>query len=142
MKLHMLLIVGLTLGSVTGCGEKEQVMPETAAPMTEEPAGEAKDWRSEAFLKHMHNHAERLDNLNFALANGDLDAAMTPAYWLSRHEAVNGIPTELQIYLNGMREAARAVELSTDIAAARNAAERITLQCQGCHAAAGIDTGP
>ena len=42
------------------------------------------------------------------------------------------------IYLAGMREAARAVEGAADLETASAASERITEQCQGCHAAAGI----
>lgn len=43
-----------------------------------------------------------------------------------------------QRYLDGMREAARAVVESSDLEAARLPAERITEHCQACHVAAGI----
>jgi len=92
-----------------------------------------------AFLQHMHRHAEYLDALNIALAEGDFDAAMTPAYWLSRHDEVDGLPAEWQRYIESVREAARAVEDSADLESARAAAEPITMQCQGCHTAAGVD---
>ena len=62
------------------------------------------------------------------------------AYWLSRHETVNGIPADRQPYVVGMREAARNVEEATDLMAARAAAEGITQQCQGCHVASGVET--
>lgn len=148
MKSHMLLIIVFTL-SATGCAEKEQATPEprdepqATAPaaepaLIEGPAAPDESMRNEAFLRHMHAHAEQLDRLNFALADGELEAAMTPAYWLSRHGAVSGIPSDWQPYVDGMREAARAVEDATDLEAARSAAERITAQCQGCHAAAGV----
>ena len=144
MNLHMLLILGFAL-SVTGCAEKEQAAPEqghepqtTTPAATEGPAARDEGMRNEAFLRHMHAHAEQLERLNFALADGDLDAAMTPAYWLSRHGAVSGVPSDWQPYLDGMREAARAVEDATNLDVARTAAERITVQCQGCHAAAGV----
>jgi hypothetical protein len=91
------------------------------------------------FLEHMHRHAEYLDALNIALAEGDFDAAMTPAYWLSRHDEVDGIPAEWQPYLESVREAAHNVESSADLESARAAAEPITAQCQGCHTAAGVD---
>ena len=143
MKLHTLLIIGFAM-SIAGCAKEEQAVPEevdeaqTATPATEALPVENKEWQSDAFMKHMHLHAEKLDDLNFSLADGNFDAAMTPAYWMSRHETVGGAPSEMQPYLIGMREAARDVEEATDIAAAQLGAERINEQCQGCHAAAGI----
>jgi mono/diheme cytochrome c family protein len=86
----------------------------------------------------MHAHAEQLDDLNFALADGDLPGALTAAYWLSGHQEVSGIREEWRPYLDGMREAAKAIEEAKDIEAARVAAERINENCQGCHEAAGV----
>jgi len=143
MKLHLLLIVGFAL-SMTGCAEKEQAVPEAVdeaqapPPAAEASPAKTEKWLNDAFLKHMHRHAGELDKLNLALANGDLDTAITSANWLSRHDAVTSIPAELQLYLDGMREAARAVGEATDLEAARLPAERITDNCQGCHIAAGI----
>ncbi len=94
--------------------------------------------RDAEFIDHMHAHAEQLDNLNFALADDDLEGAMTAAYWLSGHQEVAGIKEEWRPFLTGMREAAQAVEEATDIETARAAAERINDQCQGCHAAAEV----
>ena len=39
-----------------------------------------------------------------------------------------------------MRAAARDVGMATDLETAGAAAERITVHCQGCHAAAGVDS--
>lgn len=150
MKLHMILIIGFAL-SVTGCAEKEQAAleqrdetqmaaPAAEPPTAEAPVAEKQSWRTDAFLQHMHAHAKQLDDLNFALADGDLEAAKTPAYWLSRHETVRVVQPEWQPYLDGMRGAARAVEDATDLPTARTAAERITEHCQGCHAAVGVDS--
>ncbi len=150
MKLHMPWIVGFAL-CATGCVEKEQATPEpddepvmTAPPVepaaAETPAAEDVDPPDEAFLRHMHAHADHLDDLNFALADEELERAKIPAYWLSRHEEVSAIPPDWQPYLVGMRDAARAVENAPDLAAARAGAERIAQQCQGCHAAAGVET--
>lgn len=140
MKLHTLLIVGFAFVLV-GCAEKEQAAPEVAEeapappPVTEAPPMEKRD---EAFIKHMHRHADQLDDLNIALAEGDIVAAMTPAYWLSRHDEVEGIPAEWRPFLVGMRDASIEVEKSSDLESARAAAEKITAQCQGCHTAAGV----
>jgi cytochrome c556 len=87
----------------------------------------------------MHAHAEQLDELMFALADDDLEAAATPAFWLSRHDTVDGIPEEWQEYVTGMREAAAEVEAASDLEAAKAAAEDISDQCQACHNAAGIN---
>jgi cytochrome c556 len=150
MKLHSLLIVGLAL-CITGCAEKKEPAPEPAAKPAPEPAAaapaepaaemptEEEIARDKAFIDHMHAHAEQLDNLNFALADDDLDAAMTAAYWLSGHQEVTGIKDEWRPFLEGMRKAAQSVEEASDLASARAAAERINDNCQGCHDAAGVN---
>ncbi len=147
MKLHALLMVGLAL-CITGCAEKKEPAPEPgveqqAAPAAETPPAETpaageESVRDAEFIEHMHAHAEQLDNLNFALDDGDLPRALTAAYWLSGHQEVSGIREEWRPYLNGMREAAKAIEEAKDLEAARIAAARINEQCQGCHAAAGV----
>ena len=163
MKLRFLLIIGITVGFV-GCAEKEQAAPEPESEMesapaeaveameaTEAPAVEdetadvpdttyaqVEDWRTAELLDHMHAHAEQLDDLNFALDDGNLERAMTSAYWLSRHDTVKGLPDELQTYVAGMREAAQAVEAAEDIPAARAAAQKMGVACQGCHTAADV----
>lgn len=146
MKSHSLLLLGLAL-CVTGCAEKKAPAPEpavepapqAAAPAaTETPTAEEQRGRDAAFIDHMHAHAEQLDNLNFALADDDLDGAMTAAYWLSGHQEVDGLKEEWQPFVEGMREAAQAVEEANDLETARAAAERINENCQGCHDAAGL----
>ena len=134
----------LALIILAACGKQEATEPEqpddTAAPaaaVSEEPA--PAPTFDKAFTEHMHKHADQLDDLMFALADGDLVAAMTPAYWLSRHDSVEGIPEEWQQHVTGMRKAALKVESTHDLEAARAAAEEISLHCQACHAAAGVD---
>ncbi|MGB5690457.1 MAG: hypothetical protein WBM45_14395 [Woeseiaceae bacterium] len=134
MKWQTLLLVGLAL-SMTACSQKDEVDPENV----EETPMAAEDQPDSQFLEHMHRHAAYLDALNMALAEGDFDAAMTPAYWLSRHEEVDGIPPDWRPWLEGVRQSARDVENSTDLESARAAAEPITMQCQACHTAAGVD---
>ena len=146
MKLHSLLIVGFAL-CVSACAEKKAPEPaeapapepQAAAPAPAETAVvEEQAARSEAFIDHMHAHAEQLDNLNFSLADDDLEGAMTAAYWLSGHQEVEGIEEEWRPFLQGMREAAQAVEEAGDLETARAAAERINDNCQGCHDLAGV----
>ena len=136
-----------------GCGEQPPAEEAPVAPAAEEPAAvveqapaEPAPVESEAvepvfdqeFLDHMHAHAERVDELMYALDDGDLDGAKAAAYWLSRHRTVEGIPDDWMMYVNSMREAAARVEGAVDLDSARLAAEAISPQCQGCHAAAGI----
>ena len=143
MKLQSLLIFGLAL-CVTACAEKKESAPEPTAEPTPEPQAASpapieQSGRDEAFIDHMHAHAEQLDNLNFALADDDLPGALTAAYWLSGHQEVTGIQEEWRPFLEGMREAAQAIEEANDIDEARVAAERINENCQGCHNAAGVN---
>lgn len=143
MKLHTLLIVGFAL-VMAGCTEKEQAVPEAVdeaqapPPAVETPPANTEEWRTSHLIEHMHRHADYLDDLNITLAEGDIVAAMTPAYWLSRHDDVEGVPAEYRIYLDGMRAAALEVEKSHDLDSARAASEQITVQCQSCHTAAGV----
>jgi cytochrome c556 len=145
MKLHMIWVATVAL-TMTACAEKESVNSEPAgetpmaAPDVVAPPVESESWRNDAFMKHMHLHAEKLDDLNFALADDDLEAAMTPAYWLSRHDTFEGVQQEWLPFLYGMRAEAEAVEAATDLATARAAAARINAQCQGCHVAVGVSS--
>lgn len=94
-----------------------------------------KDWRGGKSRQHMHEHAEQLETLTAALEAGDLDAAMTPAYWLSIHHSIDGLPDDLKPYVADMRTAATAVEQAQEIDAARAAASRILGACDACHSA-------
>ena len=143
MNSRVILMVGLVL-CVVGCAEKEQVSsepmdeaskttPEAVAPATVDESG-----RNASFLAHMHHHAEKLDELNYALADNNLEGSVIPARWLSRHDTVDDLPSELMPYQYAMRTEAEVVENAPDLETARAAAERINAQCQGCHAVAGI----
>jgi len=141
MRVHTLWITAIAL-CLAACSKQEPAEPQVpendqaAAPAVEAPVTEA--GFDEAFVKHMHQHAEKLDDLMFALADGDLEGAATPAYWLSQHETVDGVPEEWQDFVIAMRNAAYEVETATDIETARTAAAQISVQCQGCHTAAGV----
>lgn len=140
MKVHALLLTASVL-CLSACTRQDTAEPgpsanEQAASVTEAAADRPQF--DQAFIDHMHAHAEQLDELMFALADDDLEGALTPAYWLSRHETVEGIPDDWQQYVTGMREAAAVVETAQDLDTAKTAAERISDQCQACHAAAGI----
>lgn len=144
MKIHALLIIGLFL-SISGCAEKKQAAPASSDDMatTMKPAPPAAATEavatSDAVLRHMHMHARQLGLLNLALARGDLEAAHTPAYWLSRHEGMSVFPADWQPHLQQMRVAALEVEAAPDINTASAAAARIGEACQACHASAGFE---
>lgn len=142
MKIRTLWLVGLFV-LIGGCAEKERAAPTTeeAAPTAAEamPEADAAEMGTEAFIKHMHMHAEQLDKINAALSFGKLEAARTPAYWLSRHEGVTGPLYDWETYLDQMRGAASEVAEASDLVTARAAAGRIVEGCQGCHAATGVE---
>ena len=141
MKAHTLWIASIAL-CLAACGKQETAEPE--APESDQPVVPVQETQvsnagfDEAFINHMHAHAEKLDELMFALADDDLLGAATPAYWLSQHETVEGVPEEWQNYVTSMRNAAYEVETANDLETARAAAEQISAQCQGCHDAAGV----
>lgn len=138
MNSHVILLVGLAL-TVVGCAEKEEAISEPISEATSEAVAAATvSERSVAFLGHMHLHAEKLDDLNYALDDDDLEGAMMPARWLSRHDTVDEVQSDWMPFLYGMRSEAESVENATDLETARAAAQRIYAQCQGCHAVAGI----
>jgi len=125
------------------CGKQQPPAeePQAAAPTVEAESSTepAKSMVNERVIRHMHLHADHMDEMMLALADDDLDGARKDAAWLYRHQEVEGIPGEWEQYLVGMREAARDVEGATDLETARAAAERVVASCQGCHAAAGIN---
>jgi cytochrome c556 len=141
MKTRTFWITAIAL-CLAACSKQEPAEPQS--PENDQAAVPAEDVEAtgpkfdEAFIKHMHEHAEKLDELMFALADDDLEGAQTPAYWLSQHDTVDGVPEEWQIYVTSMRNAAYEVETANDLDAARAAAEDITEQCQGCHTTAGV----
>lgn len=137
MKVHALLLIAFAL-CLAACGKGEPEQPATEQANIVEEVGKEQPQFDQAFIDHMHAHAEKLDKLMFALADGDLEGAMTPAFWLSRHDTVEGIPEEWQQYVSGMREAAAAVETADDLETAKAAAEGISMHCHACHSAAGL----
>ena len=117
--------------------EPVAVEPEAVEPEAVEPEAAKLEFGQE-FLDHMHAHAERVDEINYALHDGDLDTAKAAAKWLAEHKTVDGIPEDWQKYVTNVREAASRVESAIDLESARVAAKAIGPQCQSCHTAAGV----
>lgn len=147
MKPNLTVVVGLVLITLVlitmGCSEKEQTLPAASDQVATTEAVAADNgkeiWQNESFREHMHLHAEKLDELNFALEDGDLEAAKIPANWLAEHDTDGDIQSEWLPTLYRMRTEAKAVESAPDLATARAAATRINEQCQSCHVAVGIN---
>ncbi|MEJ2297195.1 MAG: hypothetical protein P8X94_01565 [Woeseiaceae bacterium] len=139
MKSHAIWIAAIAL-SLAACGDRQPAESQhSEAPPADETAAPAVKFEADAaVIEHMHMHAEQLDELMFALADENLEAARTPAYWLSRHETVEGIPDEWQQYVVNVRRAALEVEQASDLESARAAGEALSDSCQECHAAAGV----
>ncbi len=136
MNIHTFWITAIAL-CLAACSKQEPAEPQP--PESDQATAPAEEIDG-AFIAHMHKHAKQLDDLMFALADGDLEAAGTPAYWLSQHETVEGIPEQWRNYVTSMRNAAYEVEMANNLETARAAAEEISAQCQGCHTAAGVSS--
>ncbi len=137
---RLMLAIGL-LAAMAGCQKTEPPEHDTAADTTETqaPVEEARETSTvpDTVTSHMHLHSRQLEALLSALQAGDLEAAGTPAYWLSRHDKVAGLPDDWSPYIIRMRAEAQAIEEATDIEAARAASKRLVRACQGCHEAVG-----
>jgi hypothetical protein len=156
MTLRTLLLIG-TLVMFSGCSKDEAPpapVQQDAAAVTELEAAEAEPVAAAgtteaaeatekvaagtyAFIEHMHEHAMQLGHIIKALDAGDLEAAATPAYWLSRHEGVTGPLYDWEDYLNQMRGGAVDVANATDLETARAGVMKIEEGCNGCHTSAG-----
>lgn len=126
---------------VGACADKndgvgvETNLPQASPVLSEDEGDEPLTLRTSPSMMHMHTHAEQLDRLRRALDAGDVEAAGTPAYWLAKHETVDGLPDELLPYVDRMREAALIIERTHDLAVARAAAARLETSCEDCHRA-------
>jgi hypothetical protein len=117
--------------------ESAPMDPAATEPAMVEPEAAMPEFGQE-LLDHMHAHAERVDEINYALDDGDLGTAKAAAKWLAEHKTVDGIPDEWQKYVTNLRQAATRVEAAVDLDSARVAAQAIAPQCQSCHVAAGV----
>ena len=144
MKHSFLLMIGLAL-FVAGCAQEESA--DTAAAADEAVAAAADlapwetddSWRDAGFMQYMHMKAEKMDEVNFALADDDLEAAKEPARWLATHDTYAEIQSEWLPYQYAMRDEAQNLVAASDLATARATAERINARCQACHEFIGIE---
>ena len=149
MKIEKLVLIAAMLGLLVACADKEadtaadtKAQPpaaETAAPPAMPVPEPEPSFDREAFLNHMHVHSIHLERINEALAAGDMEAVETPAYWMSTHDAIDGLPRGWGQHLAGIREEAYTIQTTDDIEWARGAAERLAGHCQACHEANGFN---
>ena len=92
IRLLFVLATCLALGACGDSEPRQEVVeePEAMQPDALSRPREAVFMVDKSFVKHMHLHADQLDKLRAALDRGDLWEAMTPAFWLSRHDTVTG----------------------------------------------------
>ncbi|MBT8491432.1 MAG: hypothetical protein KJO07_00110 [Deltaproteobacteria bacterium] len=128
---------------LAACADPKQSAPmQDGAPTGESvaaPTGEVGKPGSDVFTEHMRAHARQLEQLEDALAAGDLEAAHRPAYWLARHRRLADVPGNWLPHIRKLQTAARLVTDAYDIEAARAAAEGIVESCHACHDAAGAE---
>ena len=136
MRLHQLLFAAGLACALTACQGTQGPSAGTAQKSTPAEMGKSPSVPA-AVLRHMHMHAAQLDQLNVALRAGNLEAAGTPAYWLSKHDTVSDLPKGWRPYVEQMRAEAKAVDVATDLATARAAAARLSDTCNACHLANG-----
>ena len=147
MRLDRLVLITALAGALLACADDDRQHHPPAAPgdaaTGAEPAPQTPTPESTPFVsaaaRHMHAHASQLTRLNAALAAGDLEAAGTPAHWLSRHERIPDLPDGWGLYLSRMRSEAKLIDETSDLAAARAAAQRLADACRGCHYSNGLE---
>jgi hypothetical protein len=147
MRIQMISMAAIAL-CLVACEKQPPPAEEPTAAVPDEVSDTVADAAGEqdrpaavfdpALVEHMHQHADQMDAIMFALDDNDLEGAAKAASWLGGHDTPEGLSDEWRPYLVGMREAATSVELAPDIESARAAAEEISTHCQECHAAAGI----
>ncbi len=125
-----LLILAVLLASLpvmVACGGTSQP-PAEPAPAAE-PAPPA---QSEA-SKHMHEHLNRIVEIQQAVIRGDLQAATGPAAWLADHEPPAGLPATVMDELANMKKTAKMLVDATNIKDAGTATAQLVAACGTCH---------
>ncbi len=89
--------------------------------------------------EHMHEHWERVTQIQAALIRGDLAAVREPAEYLATHPTPATLPGQWEEYVGSMRAAARAAAEAKDFAAAATATSLMGNTCGRCHVDSGID---
>lgn len=97
------------------------------------------DQRDGNLSEHMHEHWERITQIQAALIRGDLAAVREPAEYLATHPTPAALPGQWDEYVGSMRAAARAAVEAQDFTAAATATSRMGNACGSCHLDNGIE---
>jgi mono/diheme cytochrome c family protein len=97
------------------------------------------DSRDGALAAHMHEHWERISEIQAALIRGDLDAVREPARYLAEHPTPASLPGQWEEHVSAMREAAKAVTRAQDFSAAASGTALMGAACGDCHTAVAVD---
>lgn len=97
------------------------------------------DQRDGNLSEHMHEHWERITQIQAALIRGDLAAVREPAQYLAAHPTPAALPGQWEEYVESMRAAARAAFEARDFTAAATATSLMGNACGSCHVDNGID---
>ncbi len=88
---------------------------------------------------HMHEHWDRISEIQAALVRGDLGAVREPARYLAEHPTPASLPGQWEEYVAAMRESAGAAGRAQDFAAAANATALMGAACGDCHTSVGVE---
>lgn len=97
------------------------------------------DPRDGNLSEHMHEHWERITEIQAALIRGDLAAVREPAEYLAAHPTPAALPGQWEEYVGSMRAAARAAVEAKDFTAAATATSLMGNACGSCHMDNGIE---
>ncbi|HJL41256.1 MAG TPA: hypothetical protein RMG48_08115 [Myxococcales bacterium LLY-WYZ-16_1] len=114
--------------------------PEKASAPSTQPAETAKSEpavEEGSLHSHMQEHFVRVDQVQKAVVDGDLEEARRHAKWLAEHEPHSGLPEGWPAHLQDMQEEARAVLSGDGVGPMASATARLAGTCGSCHAAVG-----
>ena len=99
----------------------------------------AADQRDGNLSEHMHEHWERITQIQAALIRGDLAAVREPAEYLATHPTPAALPGQWEQHVGAMRAAARAALAAEDFDAAATATSLMGNTCGSCHMDSGVE---
>lgn len=99
------------------------------------PAQEMRGDNETDVATQMHEHLDRITTIKSMIIMGKLDGVREPAIWLADHEAVSGLPENLEPYVGSMRQHAREVNNAPDLKSAATSVSQMAKTCSNCHLA-------
>lgn len=87
-------------------------------------------------VAHMHEHFERLRDVQEAVIRGDLEGAREPANRLANHEELAALPTGE--FVTELRTTARQIAAADSVEVAAQGAAQLVATCGSCHTASNL----